>query len=218
MNKPLRNTLAIAMLLAIGTLASAHRAAAADPKPALTIAFAGYDQLISDLKVLDELSPHAKLAEKAKAGIESQTHGKGLAGLDKGRPWGVLVSLGENDQPVVHGFLPATDLKKLLASLPVAGGEASPNANGNFELPMGEKTIYAKQNGKWAVFSDNEETLKGALPIRPSPTWRRSISSPSAVPCRMFPRPVARTPSRVSAASWNSRLPCNRAGPRSSGR
>ena len=46
MNKPLRNMMAIALLLAMGTLVSAHRAAAADPKPALTIAFAGYDQLI----------------------------------------------------------------------------------------------------------------------------------------------------------------------------
>ena len=80
MNKPLRNMMAIALLLAMGTLVSAHRAAAADPKPALTIAFAGYDQLISDLKALDELNSHAKLADKAKAGIESQTHGKGLAG------------------------------------------------------------------------------------------------------------------------------------------
>ncbi|MGA2255681.1 MAG: hypothetical protein ABSG53_13630, partial [Thermoguttaceae bacterium] len=170
MNKPLRNMMAIALVLAMGTLVSAHRAAAADPKPALTIAFAGYDQLISDLKALDELNGHVKLAEKAKAGIESQTHGKGLAGLDKARPWGVLVSLGENDQPVVQGFLPATDLKKLLASIPVPGGEASPNANGVFELPLGEKTVYAKQRGKWAVFSDNEETLNSA-PDDPTPAF-----------------------------------------------
>ena len=154
--------MAIALLLAVGTLASAHRAAAADPKPALTITFAGYDQLISGLKALDELSPHAKLAEKAEAAIGSQTHGKGLAGLDKARPWGVMVSLGENDQPIVQGYLPSTDLKKLLASLPLPGGEAGANANGNFELPLGDKTVYAKQKGKWAVFSDNEETLNSA--------------------------------------------------------
>jgi len=154
--------MAIALLLAMGTLVSAHRAAAADPKPALTIAFAGYDQLISGLKALDELNSHVKLADKAKAGIEAQTHGKALEALDKSRPWGVLVSLGDNDQPVVHGFLPATDLKKLLSSLPLPGGEPSANANGVFELPLGEKTVYAKQKDKWAVFSDNEETLKSA--------------------------------------------------------
>ena len=169
MNKPLRNMTAMALLLAMGTLVSAHRAAAADPKPALTIAFAGYDQLIDDLKALDELSGHTKLAAKAEASIESQTHGKGLAGLDKSRPWGVLVSLGENDQPVVQGYLPVTDLKQLLASIPVPGGEVpAANANGVYEFPMGDKTVYVKQKGKWAVFSDNEETLDSA-PADPTP-------------------------------------------------
>ncbi len=144
-------------------LVSAHRAAAADPKPALTIAFAGYDQLIDGLKALDQLSGHTKLAAKAEANIKSQTHGKGLAGLDKSRPWGVLVSLGENDQPVVQGYLPVTDLKKLLSSLPPPGGEApAANANGVYEFPMGDRTVYVKQKDKWAVFSDNEETLDSA--------------------------------------------------------
>ena len=170
MNKSLRNITVMALLLAVGTLVLAQHAAAAAPKPALTIAFAGYDQLIDSLKTLDQLSGHRKLAAKAKANIDLQTHGKGLAGLDKSRPWGVLVSLGENDQPVVQGYLPATDLKQLLASLPLPGGEApAANAKGVYELPMGDKTVYAKQKDKWAVFSDNEETL-GSAPADPSAT------------------------------------------------
>ena len=169
MNKPLRNMTAIALLLAVGALVSAHRAAAADPKPALTIAFAGYDQLMGDLKALDALSGHSKLAAKAEANINSQTKGKGLAGLDKSRPWGVLVSLGENGQPVVQGYLPVTDLKALLASIPAPGGEApAPDANGVYELPVGDTTVYAKQKGKWAVFSDSAETLDSA-PADPAP-------------------------------------------------
>jgi len=154
--------MAVALLLAMGALVSADRAAAADLKPVLTVAFAGYDQLIGDLKALDELNGHLKLADKVKAGIEAQSHGKALEALDKSRPWGVLVSLGENDQPVVHGYLPATDLKKLLSSLPLPGGEPSANANGVFELSLGEKTVYAKQKDKWAVFSDSEEALNSA--------------------------------------------------------
>ena len=169
MNKPLRNMTAMALLLAMGTLVSAHRAAAAAPKPALTIAFAGYDQLMSDLKALDELSGHTKLAAKAEAGIKSQTHGKGLAGLDKSRPWGVLVSLGENDQPIVQGYLPVTDLKKLLAVDSRARRQSpGPQRQGVYEFPMGDKTVYVKQKGKWAVFSDSEETLDSA-PADPAP-------------------------------------------------
>lgn len=160
---------AIALLLALGTLVSAHRAAAAAPKPALTIAFAGHDQLIGSLKALDGLG-HTKLAAKAEANIELMTRGKGFAGLDKSRPWGILVSLGENDQPVVQGYLPVSDLKKLLASIPIPGGEVpAANADGVYGFPMGTKTVYVKQKGKWAVFSDNEEMLNGA-PADPTPT------------------------------------------------
>lgn len=170
-NKPLRKITAIALLLALGTLVYAQRAVAADLKPALTIAFAGYGQVLADLKALDELSGHTSLAAKAEAGIKAQTHGKGFEGLDNTRPWGVLVSLGENGQPVVQGFLPATDLKKLFASLPLPGGEApAPNASGVYELPMGDKTVYAKQKGDWAVFSDNQETLDSA-PADPAPAF-----------------------------------------------
>ena len=103
------------------------------------------------------------MAAKAEANIKSQTHGKGLAGLDKSRPWGVLVSLGENDQPVVQGYLPVTDLKQLVASIPVPGGETpAANAKGVYEFPAGDKTVYVKQKEKWAVFSWNEETLDSA--------------------------------------------------------
>ncbi len=160
MNKPLRNMTAIALLLAMGTLVSAHRAAAADPKPALTIAFAGYGELMKGLKALDELG-HTKLAEKAEANLELQMH-DGLAGLDKSRPWGVLVSVNEESQPVVQGFLPVTDLKKLMASIPAPNGEAGPNEKGVYERSMDGRTVYAKQKGKWAVFSDNEEMLDSA--------------------------------------------------------
>lgn len=170
MNKPLRN-MTIAFLLATGVLVSAHQAAAADPKPALTIAFAGYDQFIGSLKALDELSGHTKLAAKAEGNIELMTRGKGFAGLDKSRPWGILVSLGENDQPVVQGYLPVSDLKKLLASIPRPGGEVpAANADGVYEFPMGAKTVNVKQKGKWAVLSDNAETLNSA-PADPTPAF-----------------------------------------------
>jgi hypothetical protein len=162
-NKPLRNLTAMVVLLALGTLVSAQRAAAADPKPALTIAFASYDQVIGTLKALDELSGHTKLAATAEAALQMQTKGKGLAGLDKSRPWGVLVSLGENDLPVAQGYLPASDLKELMGTIPLPGGAPAANADGVYELPMGDKTIHVKQKGKWAVFADNEEALKSAV-------------------------------------------------------
>ena len=74
-----------------------------------------------------------------------------------------MVSLGENDQPIVNGYLPVSDLKSLIALIPAAGGTApAPNANGVYEFPMGDKTVYVKQKGTWAVFSNAAETLESA--------------------------------------------------------
>jgi hypothetical protein len=161
-NKPLRNMTAIALLLALGTLVSAQWAAAAETKPALTMAFAGYDQLIGSLKALDKLSGHSKLAAKAEAAIDMHTNGQGLAGLDKSRPWSITVGVNDASQPVVHGYIPVTDLKKLLATIPMPGGPPAANANGVYEIPANDRTAYLKQKGKWAVFSDSEDSLESA--------------------------------------------------------
>jgi hypothetical protein len=60
-------------------------------------------------------------------------------------------------------------VKKLLASIPTLGGEApTPNAKGDYEVPMGDKTIYVKEKDKWAVLSDNEDAL-GSAPSDPTP-------------------------------------------------
>ncbi len=99
MNKPLGKTLATLLLLAAGML-FVDRAAAEAPKPALTIAFAGYDTLNSDVKALDEIDSHLGLATKLEAMLKAATKGKNLAGLDKSRPWGVTVALGDSDEPV----------------------------------------------------------------------------------------------------------------------
>ena len=54
-------------------------------------------------------------------------------------------------------------MKSLIASIPAAGGTApAPNANGVYEFPMGDKTVYVKQKGTWAVFSNAAETLDSA--------------------------------------------------------
>ena len=161
MNKPLRNMTSMALLLALGAVL-AQRAAAETPKPALIIAFAGYDQFVANLKTLDQLN-HTKLAATVEAGIDQQMNGKGLAGVDKSRPWGLLVTVAESSQPVVEGFLPVTDIKKALAGIPSTGGEApSANGKGVYEVPVNGKTMYVKEKSKWAVFTDNEDALDSA--------------------------------------------------------
>ena len=77
--------------------------------------------------------------------------------------------MDDNSQPIVQGFLPVTDLKQFVASIPAPGGEKpSPNADGVYEFPMGDKTLRLKQKGAWAVFSNTEEALEAA-PADPTP-------------------------------------------------
>ena len=66
------------------------------------------------------------------------TQGRGLAGLDKKRPWGLLVyAVSEDDFPVVV-FVPVTDFKKLVALIPnpETGEPTKPDNKGVCELKM----------------------------------------------------------------------------------
>jgi hypothetical protein len=151
------------LLTALGISIAADCAAAEPPKPALTVAFAGYDQLTSNLKTIDQLDPHLGLVKKLEGYIGLVTKEKNLAGLDKSRPWGVLVTLGESDDPIIHGYVPVTDLKQLVASIPTPDGEAlTPDANGVYEIDAEGRTIYAKQKGAWAIVCDNRDALDSA--------------------------------------------------------
>ncbi len=164
--KLLRISLAVALLLGLGMFVPAQRAAAEAPKPVLTVAFSGYDQLIANVKTIGEVSGRPGLAGMLEGLVAMGTQGKGLAGLDKARPWGVLVFLGENDQPTVQGYIPADDLKALMGVVPnpATGQPFAPDADGVYELPgNGGKTMYAAQKGKWGVVSDSKDGLKTAV-------------------------------------------------------
>ena len=162
MNKSL-GKLSAMLLLAVAGWLPAAKMSAADTKPALTIAFAGYDQLTADLKVIDKIDSRFGLAEKLEGFLQAATQGKKLAGLDKSRPWGVLVTVGESDEPVTQGYLPVSDLKQLIAGLPAPGGAPTPNDKGVYEIPSPTgQTLFAKQKGEWAILSDSEESINAA--------------------------------------------------------
>ena len=161
-NKPLGKLPAMLLLAVAGWMPAANLSAA-DAKPALTIAFAGYDKLTADLKVIDKIDSHFGLAEKLEGFLQAATQGKKLAGLDKSRPWGVLVTVGESDDPVTQGYLPVSSLKELIAGLPAPGGAPTPNDKGVYEIPSPNgQTLFAKQKGEWAVLSNNEDSINAA--------------------------------------------------------
>ena len=96
-------------------------------KPLVTVSFAGYDKLKADIGVIGRLGGNPNLGEGLEYDAEVMTQGKGLAGLDTKRPWGVVQFSGGGPIDFVHpsipivdqigpmyGFIPVTDLKQLI--------------------------------------------------------------------------------------------------------
>ena len=89
MNKSLAKLPAMLLLAAAACLPSATLFAA-DAKPALTVAFAGYDQLVADVKVIDKIDAKFGLADKLE-GLLQQAFGLGRRCL------GLCRQLGHGD-------------------------------------------------------------------------------------------------------------------------
>ena len=159
MRKTILSTLALAMLLA-----GASRLPAQELKPVAVASIASYDDLMSNLKLIGEMTGMPALSQGLEGGIAMATQGQGLKGLDKTKPIGVAVFLDPNAQmPKVLVFLGATDPKALFAALPMLqlqekdGGWEAPS-------PQGPITIMAK-NG-W-LFASNDADLAKTPPSDP---------------------------------------------------
>jgi hypothetical protein len=141
------------------TAAESSEPAAAPLKPLVTVALSGYDEILSDLQ---SISP--QIAMLVEGQINAATGNQGLEGLDKTRPWGLLVRTDEQQFPV-QLFVPVTDLAKLLKSLePVIGTTEA--KDGVYEIDAGGRTLYLKQVGDWAFASISSDGLAN-LPEKP---------------------------------------------------
>lgn len=165
MRKPLWAALAAALLLAAGTTSPAQDASSAGAKsPVVTVSFAGYDQFVANLNVVGKLADRPGLSAMLEGGLALVTQGKGLAGLDKARPWVVQLFLSNAGEPSVYGFVPVSDLKELMALVPdpATNKPRAPDAEGVFEVETPQKNAYIAQKDKWAVIADSREALKSA--------------------------------------------------------
>jgi len=172
MKKPLVWSLSVVLLLFAGNLWTAQRVAADDTKPAeeakpvLTVVFGGYSSFMSNVKTVSDVAGRPEWLQMLQGGIALGTQGRGVKGLDKSRPWGVMVFAGENetDWPI-QAFVPVDDLKSLLKALPAGqDGPYAPDSDGVYEIPAGPaKTFYVAQKGKWARAADSRDGLKTAI-------------------------------------------------------
>ncbi|MEA1952029.1 MAG: hypothetical protein U9N87_11630 [Planctomycetota bacterium] len=156
MRKTLISTLFVGLLL--GGLA-AGQAAAADAKPMATIAFSGYDNLMTDVECIGKLAGSPDLVKTLEDQLTMMTQGKGLAGLDKKRPWGLVILPTEAPMPTGYGFIPVTKLADLMAVVGTFPGMEISDAGDGVSEINGPKdnSLFIKQQGDWAYICLNKE-------------------------------------------------------------
>jgi hypothetical protein len=152
------------VLLGAAAAIPARADSAGGQKPLVVVAFAGYDALVANAKTLGAMAGREQLAAMLEGMVAMATQGKGLAGLDKARPWGAVVYANEEQFPVL-GFVPVSDLKQLVALIPTpeGGKPLAPDADGVYKIePPTGKTSYVSQKGAWAIVAQNADDLKNA--------------------------------------------------------
>lgn len=154
-----------ALLVAV---ASTTMARADDVKPVAVVSLSGYDNVMSDIALAGELSGQPHLGVVAEGLVVVATKGQGLEGLDKTRPWGVLIG---TDGAHIGGcaFVPVSDLDKLMDVAKAWGGDRiQKHDDGTYEIQTHHKPLFVQETHKgWAFIVDNREIL-GHVPENPA--------------------------------------------------
>lgn len=162
---------ALLVSTSLGT-AWAQAAAPATTKPVAVVAFSGYNELKADIGYIGKLGDNPELALAIEVLLKLALQNRGLEGLDKTRPWGLIVQLDAakfaqgvhkpDDAMRGYGVVPVTDLKALLAVVEPALGKAKEGANGVYEVcktSSPKKKFYVKQVGSWAFLAKRPDDL-----------------------------------------------------------
>lgn len=173
MKKTLLSILATALLLAPSVGYSAEKAPAkavdaeSQLKPVVVVTISGYDQLKSDIDFLGKLGGTAEASKQLEGLLVFMTQGQGLVGLDKTKPIGAALLTDESGlQFPALGFVPVTNLKKLLDALSGLIGEADDEGEGVYKIETNAASVYLKERNGWAYLSNKSDALEN-LPKDP---------------------------------------------------
>ena len=155
MKKILLTLLAGALLLSAGVLP----VAAADTKPVAVVSLASYDELLSDVSFVGKLADRPELGRMLEGLVAMVTQGKGLAGIDKSRPLGLIVQ-SDGSQVFFYWFVPITDLKAVGELLELyATVEETDKGIYKVSPKNGKKPEYVRSDGRWAFVAKKPEWL-----------------------------------------------------------
>jgi hypothetical protein len=113
---------------------------------------------------LDTLLPHIThvmrlVGAGGQSGLVNQAVNGYTSGIDRARPIGVFVTLGEAGVPVTVASLPISDLDSFLGGLELFG-EPEDLGDGLWSMSLGPNTMFAQEKGKWLYVSSSEESLE----------------------------------------------------------
>lgn len=153
--------LMVSALALLVFMASAAQSLAQTMKPVVVVSVNSYDELMSDVDFLGQVTGIQMLSSQmAEEHLKQVTQGQGLQGLDRKKPLGgALMTDGGGDfRPL--GFAPITNLKALTDSVAALGVQTKEGANGTTEItgPMGN-SVFAKTQGNYTFFAQRPEQL-----------------------------------------------------------
>jgi hypothetical protein len=158
-------------------------AADAVPQPVVVISLSGYERVMNDIGFIGQIAQFPGLDKQADAMITLVTQGKGLNGLDKKRPWGVVLNIGSaGPQPI--GFLPVSDLKQLLDSLAQHVGPASDAGSGILQIEKPNQRWYLKEQKGWVFISPMIDNL-AKVPADPT-QWLAGLDKQYEVAVKVY--------------------------------
>lgn len=156
MRKLLSSLLAVAMLL--GTTGCQ---AQDETKPWITVSFAGYDKLLTDLGMIGELGGNTNFRQQLEMMSMMLPRGEGAEGplaIDPQQPWGAVL-MGSDQASTSYAFLPISDIKPLVQLAEAQSRKKIKATDGVYEFPSGPKTVYAVEKGDWIFVADSVKQL-----------------------------------------------------------
>jgi hypothetical protein len=132
---------------------------AAETKPIAALAVTSYNNLLEDVNFVGKLIDRPQTGPGLEALLTIFTQGRGLAGVDKTRPAGVIVLANGDEDPAHYVFVPVTKFKDTLGLLKLWYTAESENGIYKLTPKDGKQNVYLKHQGAWAFLSDKAETL-----------------------------------------------------------